>query len=209
MFEARSALAQVLPRSGRDGVDGRRALQLGEVPLGSLVQLGFHAARNAEVAADAGPAAALAAAAAVLGGPLPHSPVEAALLGPHRLFRIARDQVLIRTPESGLAQRLRAALTPAAASITPLDGARTCIALCGPAVRELLARLVAVDLHPAVFAVGHFAQTPIHHVGGLLHRRAADAYEFLALRTYAQATWEVIEDAARSFGYDLITPDLQ
>ncbi len=200
MFESRSALAHVLPAAGggRDGADGRRRLQLGEVAVGSLLQLGFYPGQQPESATSA------AAVAGVLGGPLPQSPTQAATSGPHTLFRIARDQVLIRTSDAGLAQRLRAALARDVASIAPLDGARTGIALAGPAVRELLARLGAIDLHPAAFAVGHFAQTPIHHVGGLLHRVSVDRYEFLALRTYAQATWEVIEDAARPFGYDLI-----
>ena len=195
MFEARSALAQVLPASGRDGADGGRRLQLGEVAAGSLVQVGLYPGQAERVAG---------ATAALLGTVLPDSPTRAAMHGVHTLFRIARDQLLIRTPDAMLARGLRQAVPPDAASVTALDGARTAIAIAGPAARELLARLVAVDLHPSVFAVGDFAQTPIHHVGGLLYRMAPERYEFLALRTYAIDTWEVIEDAARVFGYELI-----
>lgn len=196
MLESRSALAQVLPDAGRDGPDGRRRLRLGEAAVGSLVQLGFYAGGDGDRAARA--------AAEALGTALPESPTRAAQSGAHVLFRIARDQVLIRTTDSTLARRLRAAVAPEVASVLSLDAARTGIVVAGPAARELLARLVAVDLDPDVFAVGHFAQTPIHHVGGLLHRLAADHYEFLALRTYAQDTWEAVEDAARAFGYDLV-----
>lgn len=195
MFEARSALTQVLPPSGRDGADGRRQVLLGEIALGSFMQLGLYPGQAARVAS---------AVVAVLGEPLPESATQASSNGPHTVFRIARDQFLMRTPDVDLFQGLRAAVPADAASLTLLDGARTCIGIGGPAARELLGRLVAVDVDPAVFVVGRFAQTPIHHVGGLLYRAAAEHYEFLALRTYAQATWEVIEDAARFFGYDLI-----
>ena len=195
MFEARSALTQVLPLSGRDGADGRRRVLLGELFVGSLVQLGIYSGQAARAAS---------AAIGVLGGPLPESATQASCHGPHTVFRIAHDQFLIRTPDLDLARGLRAAVPTDAASLTLLDGARTCVGIAGPAAREVLARLVAVDVDPAIFRVGRFAQTPIHHVGGLLYRAAVEQYEFLALRTYAQATWEAIEDAARFFGYDLI-----
>lgn len=196
MLESRSALAHVLPAAGRDGADARRRLRLGEAVVGSLVQIGLYPGDLADAAARG--------AAEVLGAPLSESPVVATTSGPHVVLRIALDQWLVRTTDTTLARRLRAALAPQAASVLPLDQARTAIVVAGPAARDVLARLVAVDLDPDVFAVGHFAQTPIHHVGGLLLRLAADRYEFLALRTYAQDTWEVIEDAARAFGYDLV-----
>jgi heterotetrameric sarcosine oxidase gamma subunit len=194
MFEARSALVSVMPASGRDGADGRRRLLLGEAPLGSLVQVGIYPGAAALVAG---------AAAAMLGGALPESTVSAARLGDHLAFRVAADQYWIRTPDTSLAGRLRARLARDAASVTPLDGARTCMLIGGPAARNLLGRLVAIDVDPSVFEIGHFAQAPIHHLSGLLYRAGPERYEFIALRTFAAYTWEVIEDAARFFGYDI------
>jgi heterotetrameric sarcosine oxidase gamma subunit len=63
---------------------------------------------------------------------------------------------------------------------------------------------VAIDLDPTVFPLCGFAQTGIHHVAGLLLRAREDRYEFLAPRTFAASTWEVLLDAARSFGYELV-----
>lgn len=193
MFEARSALAGVMPGCGRDGADGRRRLRLGEAPLGSLVQVGVYPGGAPPVTLPA-----------ILGGPLPESAAAAARMGSHLVFRIAADQYWVRTTDTALGGRLRAGLSSNAASVTPLDGARACIIIEGPAARDLLGRLVAVDVHPSVFEVGRFAQTPIHHIGGLLHRATAERYEFIALRSFAASTWEVIEDAARFFGYELL-----
>ena len=103
-----------------------------------------------------------------------------------------------------LSHRLRVGLPDRAASLTPLDGSRSRIVIEGPATRALLGRLVAIDVEPAVFGLGQFAQVPIHHVGGLLYRSAPERYEFIALRTFAASTFAVIEDAARCYGYDLI-----
>jgi sarcosine oxidase subunit gamma len=195
MFEVRSALAGVRPASGRDGADGSRRVLLGEMPLGSLLQVGAYPGAAARVAGEVS---------SVLGGPLPESSAVAAVVGGHQIFRIAPDQYWIRTPDAGLGARLRTHLALDAGSVTPLDGARTCIVIGGPAARALLGRLVAVDVDPTVFRIGCFAQTPIHHVGGLVHRAGADRYEFLALRSFAADIWEVIADAALFFGYDLV-----
>jgi sarcosine oxidase gamma subunit len=66
---------------------------------------------------------------------------------------------------------------------------------------------VAIDVDPMVFPIGGFAQTGIHHVAGLLLRASEDRYEFLAPRTYAASSLEVLLDAARSFGYEFVLPD--
>lgn len=195
MFETRSALASVMPAAGRDGAAGERRLRLGEAALGSLTQIGVYPGGAALVAAPAS---------AALGGPLPESKVAASRTGEHVAFRIAADQYWIRSRSAGLAARLRAGLPEHAASVTPLDGSRSCIVIEGAAARSLLGRLVAVDVEPSVFGVGQFAQVPIHHVGGLLHRTGPERYEFIALRTYAASTFEVIEDAARFYGYHLV-----
>jgi sarcosine oxidase, subunit gamma len=195
MLESRSALGAFLPKSGRDGARGGRRLRIGEAPLAPLLQIGVYP-RGAE--------AAKAGAAAVLGAPLPESTVVAGRGDGYLAYRIAADQYWIQGGARDLALRLRAALPTDAASLTPLDGARTCLVIEGPASRDLLARLVAVDVDTDVFAIGHFAQTPIHHVGGLLYRASQERYEFIALRTFAASTWEIVEDAARIFGYDLI-----
>jgi sarcosine oxidase subunit gamma len=128
------------------------------------------------------------------------------MTGDHLIMRIAPDQYWIVGGESGLDARLRKAIPPDAGCVTSLDGARTRLVIEGQAARALLRRLVAIDLHPTVFPINGFAQTGIHHVGGLLLRVSEDRYEFFALRTYAASTWEVLVDAAHSFGYETVFP---
>ena len=194
MLESHSALASVLPAAGRDGADGRRQLRLGEVPLGSLVQIGVYPNPQGliESAAQALPT-----------GALPTSTHSAIRREGSTAFRIAADQYWIRSSDPALAGQLRALLPQHAASVTSLDGSRSCILIEGPAARSLLGHLVAIDVDPERFVIGQFAQVPIHHIGGLLFRAGSDRYEFIALRTFAASTFEVIEDAARLYGYDI------
>lgn len=221
MFKSRSALesyrAQVASTEARsaqpggvDSADGRRAqlgvdraerrmgLRLGEVADTRLLHLGVYPGGAARVTAAVLP---------VLGGPLPDSPVSAATAGDHLIMRIAQDQYWVLGGESGLDARLRSAIPADAGCVTSLDGARTRLLIEGRSARALLGRLVAIDLDPSVFPMGGFAQTGIHHVAGLLLRASEDRYEFFAPRTFAASTWEVLLDAAHSFGYEIVLPE--
>lgn len=197
MLESRSALESYSSQPGVDGADGQRTLRLGEIAETRLVQVGVYPGCAARVGAEVSP---------VLGGRLPDSSVRAASADGHLIMRIAPDQYWILSGESGLDARLRSAISPDAGSVTSLDGARTRLLVEGRTARALLGRLVAIDLEPTVFPVGGFAQTGIHHVAGLLLRASEDRYEFFALRTFAASTWEVLTDAARSFGYEIVVP---
>jgi heterotetrameric sarcosine oxidase gamma subunit len=174
------------------------AVRLGEVADNQLLHIGAYPGAAARVAASAS---------TVLGGALPDSPVRTATAGNHLMFRIAPDQYWVSgRSEPTLEARLRAAIPADAGCVTSLDGARTHLFVEGPRARELLGRLVPIDLHPTAFPVGGFAQTGIHHVAGLLLRANEDRYEFFALRTFAAFTWEVLVDAARPFGYEIVFP---
>ena len=197
MLSSRSALESYRGQSGVDNAEGRRGVRLGEISDFRLVHIGVYAAGAARVAAGVS---------AVLGGALPESASRAATLAGYRVMRIAPDQYWVVGGDTGLDERLRAAIAADAGSVTSLDGARTRLLIEGPAARALLGRLVAVDLDPTVFPTGGFAQTGIHHVGGLLFKADEDRFEFFALRTFAASTWEVMLDAACSFGYEIDFP---
>jgi heterotetrameric sarcosine oxidase gamma subunit len=196
VFKSRSAIESYGAQVVR--ADGNQALRLGEVAETRLVHLGVYPGGAAQVAAEVLP---------VLGGRLPDSSVRAAAAGGHSIMRIAPDQYWVLSGESGLDARLRSAISADAGSVTSLDGARTRLLIEGRSARALLGRLVAIDLDPTVFPVGGFAQTGIHHVAGLLLRASDDRYEFFAPRTFAASTWEVLIDAAHSFGYETVLPE--
>lgn len=197
MLKSRSALECF--RSQANGVGDPTPVRLGEVPNTQLLHIGVYPAADAA-------ARVAASASAVLGGALPESPLRSVTSGRHLILRIAPDQYWVLGGEPTLEKQLRAAIAPDAGCITSLDGARTRVFIEGPRARDLLGRLVPIDLHPTVFPVSGFAQTGIHHVAGLLLRADEDRYEFFALRTFAAFTWEVLVDAAHPFGYDIVFP---
>ena len=197
MFKSRSALASYRMLTCVDGADGSRALKLGEIAGTTLIQIGVY---------PGGPAAVAAALVPIL-GKLPDSSVAAARRGDRLIMRIAADQYWVVGGESGVEARLREAIPPAAGSVTSLEGARARLFIEGRAARTFLSRLIAVDLYPSVFPIDGFAQTGIHHIGGLLLRAGDDRYEFFALRTFAAFIWEVLLDAAHPFGYETVLPE--
>jgi methylglutamate dehydrogenase subunit D len=194
VLKSRSALESYRAQPGVDSAAGRRAVRLGEVGDTRLLQLGVYPGGLARVAAGV---------LSILGGPLPDSSVRAAAAADHLVMRIAPDQYWVLGGESGLGARLRSAIPADGGCVTSLDGARTRLLIEGPAARALLGRLLAIDLDPKVFPVHGFAQTGIHHVAGLLLRASEDRYELFVPRTFAASTWEVLLDAARSFGYEI------
>lgn len=198
MFESRSALESYRAQTAVKGSDGTKALRLGAIAPTPLIQLGVYPGGAARVATALLP---------ILGGGLPDSPVLAAMAGDQLIMRIAPDQYWLVGGDSGLEARLRSAVPADAGCVTSLDGARTRLTVEGPAARTLFSRLVAIDLHPTVFPLHAFAQTGIHHVGGLLLRVGEDRYEFFALRTYAAFMWEVLIDSAHPFGFDILLPE--
>jgi len=193
MLEARSSLGP-LPTTGRDGADGARRLRLGEIRSWQLAQLGAFPGTSVRLAAAVRAAAGL---------DLPESTVEATRRGADLAFRVAADQFWILTPDTARLSDLAAAVHPDVGSVTTLSASRTRILVEGAAARDVLGRLVAIDLDTNAFPIGHHAQTGMHHVGGLLFRAGAERYEFFALRSFAASTWELLADAALPFGYDI------
>ena len=195
MVEAASALATALGNGGRDGADGGRSLRLIEIRGLELAQLGVYSGCEAAFAEATEP---------VLGVPLPATGSRPAR-GRASIYRIAADQYWVLSRDRGLASRLAAAVAPEVGSVASLSHGRVRLALEGPAARAALATLVPIDLHPAKFAVGDCAQTGTHHFALLLERTGEDRYELVALRSYAQALWELLADAALHYGYDTET----
>lgn len=81
-----------------------------------------------------------------------------------------------------------------------LSHAKTVITLSGPAARDLLAQVVAIDTAEGVFSPGEFVQTGIHHVAVLIHCTGGDAFDILVPVTWAETVWEVLLTNARPHG---------
>ena len=84
-----------------------------------------------------------------------------------------------------------------------LSHSRVRIAIEGPSVRNVLAKGIAVDLHPSAFPIGRFAQTGLHHTGIFLERCGEERYELFLPRTFAASIWDWLVDAALPLGYEV------
>lgn len=99
---------------------------------------------------------------------------------------------------------LKAALAPlaAAAAIADQSSAYVVLRLSGPQVRETLARLVPIDLHPRAFAVGAAAGSVAAHIGVTLWRLEDEpggaVFEIALYRSFAASFWHALSASIAS-----------
>jgi sarcosine oxidase subunit gamma len=103
--------------------------------------------------------------------------------------------------ETGLAQRLEAALAPAA-SIFEQGGGLVLFEAEGGAIDRVLAKLAPLDLHPDVFPVGAAATTTAAHVNMTFWRCEGGAWRFAVGRSFVAAFLRLFSCAAAAFGLD-------
>ena len=88
---------------------------------------------------------------------------------------------------AGQALVLGPALDPIdGAAMTDQSDAWACAALDGPSARDVLARLVPVDLRPDQFKTGHAARTQLGHMMCVLMRTGQDRYGIMVFRSMAE-----------------------
>lgn len=165
----------------------RQPLEIGEVRGCALLQ----AAAFADTVKDL-----YRAVRSVLGVDLPtriDTPVHA---GGHCVFKVGPGQFWVAAPEGEWVASLRNAIPPAIGSLTPLSHGRTRLFIEGPSAREVLARGIAIDLHPEVFQCDACALTGLQGTPILLHRAGFHRYELYVLRTFADWVSEWLTDGA-------------
>lgn len=90
------------------------------------------------------------------------------------------------------------------AAVTDQSDSRALVRISGPQARAMLAKGVAVDLHPRAFGPGQVAVTSIAHIGVQLWQRdAGPTYEIAVARSFAGSFWHWLEHAAAEFGYEV------
>ena len=100
------------------------------------------------------------------------------------------------------------------ASVFDLTDSRVVFELGGPRVREALAKMLPLDLHPSVFRPGDVAVTIASHIGVTLWRtadsRTADArtadsprYRLAVARSYAVSFWRGFVASAAEYGCEV------
>jgi len=195
MAELSSGLARSrLAVAGRDGAHGGRRLRLTEVRGWQLAHLRVFPAGHHEFQQRIR---------TFIGTELPVDLYRGVTHGGSRMVRITDDQYWwVAANREPMLQFARELPSPFG-TLTMLSASRVRIRICGPAARDLLAKGIALDLHPSVFQPGDSALTGLHHTGVFLECIDSDCYELYVPRTYAQSIWEWLVDAALPFGYDL------
>lgn len=87
----------------------------------------------------------------------------------------------------------------AGASIVDQSDGRVLLQISGPNVRRILAKCVAVDLHPETFAIGASANLLCCHVAANLARSDADMFEIIVPRSFAGSVFEEVMEMGREF----------
>lgn len=104
--------------------------------------------------------------------------------------------------EAGLAEKLRGL-----AFVTDRSDGFAVLEISGPAAREMLSRLLPMDLHPRAFGPGDTAVTVAEHIGVQIWQLDdAPAYRLAFPRSYAGSFWRAVAAASAPFGYEVRSP---
>ncbi len=87
----------------------------------------------------------------------------------------------------------------AGASIVDQSDGRALLRVHGPNVRKILAKCVAVDLHPDSFPIGTSANMLCCHVAVNLARTGADTFEIAVPRSFCGSVFEEVMEMGREF----------
>ena len=90
------------------------------------------------------------------------------------------------------------------AMITDQSDGRTILRLRGPKARAVLAKGMAIDLHPRAFKPGDVALTMAAHIGVQLWQvDGTPTYEIAVARSLAKSLWAWLSASASEFGYEV------
>lgn len=193
---ARSALAGTAPVTTVSANGKRRGVVLTEIAPGRVTQI---IARRDK--ADA----VIAALQAAVGIAPPRTPMRAAK-GDTAIVWSGPNQWLLMQPSDSTTAIDPASTLANLASITDQSDARVHLRLTGPDVRNALAKLVLLDLHPAEFPVGAAAMTGIAHIPVHIWRLpdvdSSTAFVIAGPQSYATSLWHHAVVSAAEYGLD-------
>lgn len=122
------------------------------------------------------------------------------------ILAIAPGRLLVESRDPRLAERLAEQIGPALGAVTDLSHARVAIRISGPKAAWVLAKGLAIDLHPAAFPPMKVAQAAIHEVGVIVRRLGPDSFDLYVYRGFALSFWEWLTEAAAETGYRVAPP---
>lgn len=162
----------------------------------------------------ADPEAASAAVEAAVGPALPGAPLASATAGDRSWLWLGPDEFLLVASDAApgdLAASLETALAERSRQVVDVSDHYTVITVSGTHARDLLARLVTVDLHPAAFPAGRVVGTLAGHANVTLWLRDDSASTGAMVDVFVRASmadylWCLLAEAGRTFGLPAETP---
>jgi sarcosine oxidase subunit gamma len=109
------------------------------------------------------------------------------------------DELLLMLPhgEAGAAvTAAEKALGKAHALVVDVSDARAVLEIEGASVREVLAKLAPVDLHPDAFGQGMIRRTHLAQVAAAFWMTGAESFEIVCFRSVAQYVFDLLSAAA-------------
>jgi methylglutamate dehydrogenase subunit D len=136
---------------------------------------------------------------------LPHGPRRAAVgavalagTGPHAWLATSEEH------GHGFGRLLKETVGDAA-SVADQSSGYAILRMTGPKLREALAKILPLDLHPRGFVPGDVASTIASHVGATLWRLEdtddCPVFEIAVFRSLAGSLWHTLTDSAAEFGF--------
>ncbi|MEO0389591.1 MAG: sarcosine oxidase subunit gamma family protein [Pseudomonadota bacterium] len=117
----------------------------------------------------------------------------------HGVFWMSPDELLILCPYAGVTDhvhRLGVALEGAHHLVANVSDARALFELSGPRAREVLAKLVPVDLAPGQFGPGMFRRTRMAQIPAAFWMTGPETFRIVTFRSVAQYAFDVLRTAA-------------
>ena len=122
------------------------------------------------------------------------------------ILALSPGRWLVESRDPRLAARLAEQVPPALGAVTDLSHARIAIRVTGPKAAWVLAKGLALDLHPAAFPPMKVAQSAAHEIGVILRRISSESFDLYVYRGFALSFWEWLTEAAAETGYRVDPP---
>lgn len=120
--------------------------------------------------------------------------------GDHGLCWMSPDEVLVLCPHDTVAATLdmmHKTLAGTHALTVDVSDARVAFDLSGPNAREVLAKLVPVDLSPAAFTPGMFRRTRMAQIPAAVWLHDAETFRIVTFRSNAKYAFDLLKIAAQ------------
>ena len=124
-------------------------------------------------------------------------------VGDRRLIWLAPDEYLLLCEagqEADIHNQLALDFDNMHAAVTTVTDSLCALSLRGPALRQVLAKGCALDLHPSVFTAGQCAQTMLSHAGVTLVAEDENSFILSCRTSFAAFVAGWLADAGIEFG---------